>query len=306
MAVVRVKRRSDEEPLDILLLACKKRKTVENISKTSVFQFAATVNDQEDASLHFTHPFKSDAEKTVKRENKNIEEIKNKLRSEHELYSKNSRYKVVSCYRSINEDDLMAESDEAGNSSDKKGLTVLDVESKSEVKEDDDTRIASDNPQSAYVYDLYYTTDNADLNDLQLEHIQSVHCVGTELVLDSYRDPRRIDSDDNMDDDDDSNDENNWRNDYPDEEDNISGGDDRDYEGEDDERRLAMRMGDFRLGDDNDDDEDDLSSEDGDIYSGDLSPSDICNFGKRYARYKAKVNRDDYDSSCSINSDAST
>lgn len=46
MAVVRVRRRTHEEPLDILLLSCKKRKTEENEPETSVFRFAATVSEQ--------------------------------------------------------------------------------------------------------------------------------------------------------------------------------------------------------------------------------------------------------------------
>jgi hypothetical protein len=52
-AVVRLKRRSDEPPLERLVLACKRKKseddlaaTKNNIQFTSVFKFAATVKNQ--------------------------------------------------------------------------------------------------------------------------------------------------------------------------------------------------------------------------------------------------------------------
>lgn len=45
MAVVRVKRRCEEIPIETLILACKRKKT-ENDHSTSVFKFAATVEDQ--------------------------------------------------------------------------------------------------------------------------------------------------------------------------------------------------------------------------------------------------------------------
>lgn len=45
MAVVRLKRRFNEEPLDALLLTSKKRKTEEDV-KTEIFHFATTLKNQ--------------------------------------------------------------------------------------------------------------------------------------------------------------------------------------------------------------------------------------------------------------------
>lgn len=46
MALVRVKRRAVDDPIDVLLLACKKFKADEASPVANVFKFAATVSDQ--------------------------------------------------------------------------------------------------------------------------------------------------------------------------------------------------------------------------------------------------------------------
>ena len=50
-AVLRVKRKKDEEPLDALLIACKRQKTAQEAEKvseplTATFKFAGTVKNQ--------------------------------------------------------------------------------------------------------------------------------------------------------------------------------------------------------------------------------------------------------------------
>lgn len=100
------------------------------------------------------------------------------------------------------------------------------------------------------------------------------------------------DSEDEVDiEDEDSNDENNWRNDYPDDEDQM----DNESIGERDMRRA---MNDFAIGNDLSSDEEDQN---GFVYSvdseaisfeDDLDYCDVNRYGEAYARYKKRVMRD--------------
>ncbi|XP_039282269.1 probable RNA polymerase II nuclear localization protein SLC7A6OS [Nilaparvata lugens] len=219
MAVVRIKRRCNEEPLDILLLTCKKRKTdVEESQKASLFKIAATVNEQDDKALHFAHQFKKDAEQKIKKGNDKFKKVVDKLRKEHKVNSENSRLKVVNCYRALNEAELLPTDDGKEKiDPDPGGLTVLDVETCQESQEKA-TEASASVAEGTYVYDIYYTADGSDLSDVQIDHELSVYPMDSDLSSYLCADIDVSDSE-APDDEDDSNDENNWRNDYPDEED---------------------------------------------------------------------------------------
>jgi hypothetical protein len=61
-AVVRLKRCSDEEPLEALVLACKRKKTEEDLATTknetpftTILKFAGTVNSRVNTHSSFSH-----------------------------------------------------------------------------------------------------------------------------------------------------------------------------------------------------------------------------------------------------------
>ncbi|RZF33871.1 hypothetical protein LSTR_LSTR009895 [Laodelphax striatellus] len=218
--------------------------------------------------------------------------------------------KVVNCYRALDEAKLLSTDDGNENKNPEPGgLTVLDVETFQETQEKSSETSAAV-PEGSYVYDIYYTADGSDLSDVQIDHELSVYPMDSDLSSYLCADIDNSDSE-APDDEDDSNDENNWRNDYPDEEDFSSDEDGREISG----MKLCSNFNSLKIGSDDEDDADEYldypddyddspreMSSDEDLYSGNLSPSDVCNFGESYAKYKAKV-KSEYDSSCSVKSD---
>ncbi|XP_024944048.1 probable RNA polymerase II nuclear localization protein SLC7A6OS [Cephus cinctus] len=263
-AVLRVKRRNDDEPLDALLIACKRQKLdvdekdeSKNVPLTAVVKFAGTVKDQEENVLEHIKKTLSKDELTANYKQR-VVDINSKARQEAKQISQENRYKVVSCFRSL---------DTAKNKAfEDKITTVIDIE---------DTVSYSHPAQSSseknddYVYDLYYTQVE---DDMLLDHLVSVHPLNQELVFDTYREPGA-----NTDiecESEDSNSESNWRNDYPDS-DHSEGS-----VGEDDIRSAIKSI---KL----DDEESDLSSEDDFVYG--VDEGDVNSFGYKYAKYKARI-----------------
>ncbi|RZC22667.1 RNA polymerase II nuclear localization protein SLC7A6OS [Asbolus verrucosus] len=271
-AVIRLKRRLEDEPLETLILNCKKRKT-ENLQNeepelSTFLKFAGTINDQEDDIFtHIKKPTKSELQKQFKRHNTDLNA---KLKTQKQLNSKNSRYKIVNCFRSqgSNIEDLTEESD-------KSKFTIYDIETESH----EDCPNNKEN-NTKYVYDLYYTTSD-DLGDAYLEDYVSMYPYNDQFTYGSMRD-NGLNEPDSEDDSEDSNAENNWKNDYPDETDmeSIS----------EEDMRQAMKKCDLN----------DLSSDDGEegfVYSvdseaagfeEDIDESDVQRYGERYARFKAR------------------
>ncbi|XP_026469712.1 probable RNA polymerase II nuclear localization protein SLC7A6OS [Ctenocephalides felis] len=268
-AVIRVKRRIFDEPVDSLVINCKRRKTDDTDSETSVsalIKLATTLkNENENISAHLSKITKEEAKKTFKR---HIPNITTKLRNEQKLQAQNNRFKVINCFRTLDD------SKEASNG-EKNQLTVVDIEQKMEANNifllESETKLTTN-----YVYDLYYMDE---VDDMILDNMLSIHEATDDLVFGTFREGGYKSSDDY--DTDDSNDENNYRNDYPDSDNSINVG------------VMRKAIGDLSLGED-------LSSDEGEgfIYSvdsegfafeGDVDDDDKQRYGEKYARYKSRV-----------------
>lgn len=177
-SIVRVKRLLDEEPLDQLILSCKRKKldgksdTDEYQGNPTILKLVATVENrvcgftpvlhlclhvlflqEEDVFKHIQKPTKLELEESFK---KHKIELSSKLREETQAKSRLNRYKVINSFRS-----KAVESAEDKTSDTENTYTILDVE-----LEDKEIYIDnSKNPQ--YVYDLYYTNSD-DLGSTEL------------------------------------------------------------------------------------------------------------------------------------------
>lgn len=284
-AILRVKRRCDEDPHEALLISCKRQKqdeTAENksLSYTALLQFAGTINTQEeDVAQHVLKKSKKPIPKTSK---KHVTNILEKLRAQSKQTSQENRFKVVNCFRALSTadtEDKKSQITEAAESGEKEGsqiITVVDIE-KNPLERNKDHTTSSEiaEPSSEdknYVYDLYYT-EKIDFDDMLLDTQLSVHPMETELVYDV--DEEDDDKSQLEDEDSDSNDENNWRNDYPDSDNSIN----------EEDMMLAMQMDDMNI-------DNELSSDGGEedyIYSKDADPKDIRLYGSSYAHYKRRM-----------------
>ncbi|KAF5271368.1 hypothetical protein FQA39_LY08166 [Lamprigera yunnana] len=214
-AVVRIKRNCTEDPLDAVLINCKKRKVDsadENEEVSAVLSLAGTLTDtKEDILKHLKKQTKAEVEEQYK---KHSVDIIDKLRVEKQISIKNSRYKVVSSHRFPNED--------GDKEKDDLNCTIYDVEL-------NDKPEGEDNTTHNYVYDLYYT--NSDLSEFM-----SVYPLSEGLVYGAARDNGHCYTE--SEDSEDSNAENHWKNDYPDEESDMDNSkcseDAQDYEDDSD------------------------------------------------------------------------
>ncbi|CAK9799134.1 Probable RNA polymerase II nuclear localization protein SLC7A6OS [Anthophora quadrimaculata] len=280
-AILRVKRRHEDEPLNALVISYKRQKTAKNEeteaalpdSLTSVAKFAGTVKKQEDSVEDIIRNYDKDELKANFKQHP--VDIINKLRQITKQASAENRYKVINCFRSL-DNSIVEDSEE-------KGMTVIDVEDSKSIA----NKISAEEDDS-YVYDLYYVQTE---NDIYLDDKVSVHPYDQELVFDNYRDNGysevQCESED-------SNSESNWRNDYPDSSHSEGSID------EDDMREAVMNM---RL-----EEGSDLSEEDDFIYA--VDESDVNAYGYKYARYKAKVKEqleededEDHENLCTSDSD---
>ncbi|XP_044266951.1 probable RNA polymerase II nuclear localization protein SLC7A6OS isoform X2 [Tribolium madens] len=266
-AVIRIKRRLEDEPSETLILNCKKRKTDASTPDqdgelSTILKFAGTVKNQDDTLLNIKKPTKIELEEQFKKHNT---DLSSKLRLQKQEDSKKNRYKVVNCFRS------QAANLEEPNQELKPEYTIYDIETESH------DQISNECDQN-YVYDLYYTTSD-DLGEL--EDCVSMYPYNDVFMYGSMRDNGLNDADSDTDSED-SNAENCWKNDYPDE---------SDMESVTEEDMLqAMKKCDLN----------DLSSDDGEegfVYSidsegagfeEDIDDSDVQRYGERYARFKAK------------------
>ncbi|XP_015521461.1 probable RNA polymerase II nuclear localization protein SLC7A6OS [Neodiprion pinetum] len=266
-AVLRVKRRNAEEPLEALVIACKRRKT-ENIDGadiaasdpvTAVLKFAGTVKNQADNVIECISKTLTKEELKANFKNHVVANVTSKTREQSKQKSQENRYKVVNYFRSLESNDVEELVD--------KEISVIDVEDSTSAISEETVVIAQD---ENYVYDLYYTQTG---HDMLIDQLVSIHPFQDELVFGSYRD-NGIDAE-VYDQSEDSNSESNWRNDYPDSdhsENSIC---------EDDMRSAVKRIS--LRGDS------DVSSVDEDfVYA--LPEDDVDHFGFEYAKYKARIN----------------
>nr|CAD7200689.1 unnamed protein product [Timema douglasi] len=176
----------------------------------------------ENVALHLSSNLKKDP-----KTHSHIPDIRSKLRSETKDISQQNRFKVVNCFRALDDQASLEETIKSYSSSTNlennstKSLTVVDVESSNtDVSEDKIKPQLLDGPSAEendhYVYDLYYT---GDVDDMLIENLVSVQPLQSDLLYHRRSSSRLSDSEDSED----SNAENNIGNDYPDtEEDNRS------------------------------------------------------------------------------------
>ncbi|PSN32815.1 hypothetical protein C0J52_14169 [Blattella germanica] len=250
-AIVRLKRRSDEEPLEALVLACKRKKldgdleSVKDVSPfTTILKFAGTVKNQ-----------------------------------------------IVNCFRALKEAEAVKPEKESENSTsgedEEKPLTIVDVvshpeeskqdvsvpsQSKSEKKHED----GSSESEAGFVYDLYYASSGLEDEwvqfDKELVVVRPFHQSDWD-----YRTAQDSGDSAPEEDSDDSNDENNWRNDYP----------DSDHSIDEDDMRMAVEMNDMTLSD-GEDLSSDTADEDF-VYGVTVDPRDVMLYGEAYANYKTRI-----------------
>lgn len=287
-AVIRVKRRINEEPFEKFVLNCKRRRTsvdetrsnvvAPNLLKTNdetttILKFTGTIKTEDDIKAHITRLTKSDAEQSARKTRKIIN-VTAKNREQLKLNAQNSRFKVINWFRSTHDGDDTTADD----------LTIVDVV-KDDTKETSDDQSKTDSNTDAtksmetametdYVYDLYMVEDEKATHQIDYDNLISIRPFD-DLVYQA-NDDMYADSDKDSED---SNDEDNWRNDYPDTDDNFS-------VGEDDMRRAVE---DLNIGSD-----DNLSSDESDYgrepvvhfldADDDLSAFD---YFKKYGRVKS-------------------
>ncbi|CAG9825301.1 unnamed protein product [Phaedon cochleariae] len=277
-AVVRIKRPLNEDPLDALILNCKRRK-LESKSESiedglqlssTVLKFAGTLQKEDDILPHLKTKYLDGVEELKTKFKKHVVSLNEKLRNEHQDNSKSNRFKIVNRFRSsIN----LSETPDTSES--KYEITVLDVET--DINKNEASEADQNVQQSKYVYDLYYTCSD---DFPEIEDYHSVQHLMEFLPAGSSVDTGVLDSDQDSED---SNAECNWKNDYPDESDMESV----------DEKDMVEAMENMGM------ENDLLSSDDGDDFvychddsendcSGSETEPDVHLYGERYARFKAK------------------
>lgn len=170
--VIRVKRRIDEEPLNAFVLNCKKRKLLEETTPSSnllendtevsqILKFAGTVESHENLTSSISRLTKSEAKETMQKTRD--PNIVNRARQQYRRNLHTNRFRVVNCFRSIENDDEV--STIAGPN-----YTVVDIvkqdssngepDSKSSAapQTDPDRTSSIEDQQSNvnFVYDLYF------------------------------------------------------------------------------------------------------------------------------------------------------
>lgn len=110
---------------------------------------------------HIKKPTKAEVEENFK---KYSVDVISKLRQKSQFASKQSRYKVISCFRTINGENLKVSNRENKDSDD--SYTVVDIELQERKSETTEQKTEKDN----YVYDLYYTQSD-DLGDAELSEL---------------------------------------------------------------------------------------------------------------------------------------
>ncbi|XP_050420989.1 probable RNA polymerase II nuclear localization protein SLC7A6OS [Adelges cooleyi] len=254
MALVRVKRRHNEDPFNSVVISHKKLKTNGAQNCDCVFQFAGTVKDTNEGLSQILKEA---------REGRSVKDLtkthKNKKFTNIIGHSKSERSKIINTLRAVKQDTIPVCSILDGTDT---KINVVDVDIiNDKVKPSIDEGISID-----YVYDLYYAPDTTkELIDIQ--DIDSVHGLDSDKF---YSICEKVDDNEDSspcEDDDDSNDEGNWRNDYPDEEEIENS--DGDYE--------DLIIGSKQLN---------MNS----CSSSDIEEDDnIEDYDYRYERYKARV-----------------
>ncbi|XP_053695888.1 probable RNA polymerase II nuclear localization protein SLC7A6OS [Sabethes cyaneus] len=319
-AVIRLKRRVDEDPLNAFVLNCKRQRTEpdngllnpaetgsEATGETStVLKFAGTFTRADNISSHLQQRLtKKEAEEAISRVHHPT--IVSRNRAVARQNAQNNRFRIVNCTRSLDQTDGA------------EGTTIVDVErdlvdsesaaatqtaSGSTHKPPQPRAATRDEPD--YVYDLYVADESSQQTHLPYipENLDDISvAIYDDPLYSNHRGGSTGDEDTE-----DSNDENNWRNDYPDEDDDIFGEansvgeeeirravEDFDFEGDrelssddDDYTGVGNSSGFAYPANDDDYDNDEYCEED----NAGLNQDDVDRFGTAYAKYKARVMKD--------------
>lgn len=199
MSFLKVKRKCEEDPREVLILANKKFKLQEISDKVPIFELASSAVEEKDINEIIKKTVNDHDVKTPKC---NLEKLRNNMRKDNKEQQRSNRYQLYTAPRKL-EVSALDQSVPV--------IDVLDGEGES---------------QKDYVYDLYYSSMNIDVTDPDFSQNYVLH-----EVSHGYDWDHQFESEDeeNAPDDDDSNDENNWRNDYPDEEESSEDESDEDF-----------------------------------------------------------------------------
>ncbi|XP_062548857.1 probable RNA polymerase II nuclear localization protein SLC7A6OS [Armigeres subalbatus] len=322
-AVIRLKRRVDEDPLDAFVLNCKRQRTDGDVAQqgaagganadvsgetSTVLKFAGTFSEPGSIPTHLQQRLsKDEAKEAISREHRPRFAIRN--REALRQNAQNSRFRIVNCTRSLSQVDGV------------EGATIVDVE-KDIVAAAAGPAIAEssssqekqpDTVEQDYVYDLYVVDEAQQQRHIPYipDNLDDISVAIQDNPLYSSHRAFADRSDDSMDEDsEDSNDENNWRNDYPDEDEDefndcqsiedydmrravedLNLEPDLSSDDDDDDLVYGARIGGRRTmisptyddGDDDDDEEYRDAEDDG------VNANDVKRFGVDYARFKARV-----------------
>ncbi|XP_053690906.1 probable RNA polymerase II nuclear localization protein SLC7A6OS [Sabethes cyaneus] len=299
-AVIRLKRRADEAPLDAFVLNCKRRRTEHGngllnpaaTGETStVLKIAATFARADNISSHLQQRLtKSEAKEVISRVHHPTIVSRNWAAARRN--ARNNRFRIVNCTRSLHEAD-------GGD-----GTTIVDVERDFVGSESAVARTGASRDEPNYVYDLYVADENKQQTQITYipENLDDISvAIYDDPLYSSYRDGSGHGSFTHDEDSDDSNDEDNWRNDYPEE--------DADFFGEansDGEKDIRRTVEDFDFEEDRElsPDEDDYTGhgnssgfaypandddENGEYCEEDSVGLNQNNVWAAYAKYKARV-----------------
>lgn len=320
-AVVRVKRRIDEEPLSAFVLNGKRRRLDDkqlfeasngmNVLPTNkdevstILKFAGTVRSQDEkATAQIARLTKAEATELAKKHRQQSVDVTERARQETRVQSNESRFKIVNCFRAIDTETADANFKE---------ITIVDIE-KHPSMDTPDTQASISSPSGetynknqaemasgsgenfaptdcdGYVFDLYLPeneqqADNVDYTDNYL----SVRAYDEFVFEECYN------NEEEEEDSEDSNEENYFRNDYPDEEDDLESVNLR-------EMCRAIESVSLNSYSDGDSSDDELQRNgNGFIFSvdsfddsfvDDVDSQDVDRYGTAYAKYKKRILRD--------------
>lgn len=234
--VVKVKRKTTEDPLECLILECKKKKINDTITgKKCVFKQILKYGGCANSEAEIPDKIKqinleNYSEETKIKLGKNFNDkkysftIQNKKRTlthEQDQISADNKKAKVSCDENINIIDVLL--DENSSADDTKieslneQINTITCNGVNLIRE----KCTTEN--NSYVYDIYYTKNPEIHLDLLYPNNYEIRSYNIyqdiDLIDDSLK--KEVDRENFFEEDEDSNDEDNWRNDYPDEEDNI-------------------------------------------------------------------------------------
>ncbi|KAK7597753.1 hypothetical protein V9T40_009978 [Parthenolecanium corni] len=187
MSFLKVKRKNEEDPKEVFILASKRSK-LEDASQVPVFELTNSSVQGEDIDSVINNTIKNHA--SIKSRTFDLEKLRSKLREDNAERARENKLKVLNHIRKLD------------SSSTEESIPVIDL------SDDSDT----DENENKYVYDLYYSSTFVDLSNPETIKDYCLREVGDELYTKEESDDEFVN-----DDEDDSNDENYWKNDYPDE-----------------------------------------------------------------------------------------